>query len=441
VVQIVLTERSIRFRTTNGSLEGATRQIMKLFALVWLGQLVSKIGSGLSVFVLGVWLYQLTGSVTRFAVMYMCMSVPVVLLSPIAGALVDRFYRRTALIFTEGVGALSMSVVALLVYNGLLNIWLVYCVALLIAVCNTIKWQALSTATSLIVNESDFGRTSGMLQLAEGIVSILSPLLGGMLLGILAPSLVILVTVPTFLFAILVLLIVSMPEPRSISTNSLVKKNLWREMAFGWAYITARPGLLSLLIYFATTNFLTGMFALLLTPLVLSLASAQTLGVVQAIAGVGMVAGSLLMTAWRGPRIRVDVILIFMLLSGVSILVAGAKPSITCVTLANFVVVFSLPFVVSSSQAIWQTKVPPNLQGKVFGIRRMITQASYPLSYLLVGPITENIAKVTVLFENIRTLPAIRGMTFVMFVIGIVLIVVTICGFFYPPLRRLETST
>ncbi len=61
------------------------------FISIWLGQLVSLTGTGITAFVVGLWVYQTTGSVTKFASVALVDSLPAILLSPFAGALADRW--------------------------------------------------------------------------------------------------------------------------------------------------------------------------------------------------------------------------------------------------------------------------------------------------------------------------------------------------------------
>ena len=105
------------------------------------------------------------------------------------------------------------------------------------------------------------------------------------------------------------------------------KTTLWNDLTLGWRYISARPGLKGLLLFFAVVNFLWGMVGALITPMILSWTSSDELGLIIAVAGAGMFAGSLLMSAWGGPRRRINGVLSFELLSGICFVLMGLRPS------------------------------------------------------------------------------------------------------------------
>ncbi|HEX8245062.1 MAG TPA: MFS transporter, partial [Longimicrobium sp.] len=98
----------------------------RTFLTVWAGQTVSETGSGLTGFALGVWVYQRTGSITMFAWILAFSAIPLVVLLPVAGSVVDRFDRRMLMIASDTAGILSAVAVALLAGAGRLEVWHVY---------------------------------------------------------------------------------------------------------------------------------------------------------------------------------------------------------------------------------------------------------------------------------------------------------------------------
>jgi len=80
---------------------------MMIFSIIWAGQLVSTLGSGLTSFALGVWIYEATGSATLFAINMVIWILPNVVLSPVAGVLTDRWDRRLVMLFSDTGAGLS----------------------------------------------------------------------------------------------------------------------------------------------------------------------------------------------------------------------------------------------------------------------------------------------------------------------------------------------
>lgn len=417
-----------------------------VFVLVWLGQVVSLMGSGLTGFALGVWVFQLTGSTTKYAFITLCSRLPGIVVAPIAGALIDRWDRRRAMIFSDLGASLSILAIALLYLAGVLQIWHI-CIALITnSALSAFQWPAYSAATTMLVSKAHYGRAAGMVQTGEALSYLVSPFLGGVLLLTINLSGIFFVDCATFLFSILTLWLVRIPSPAKTREHSDAGKSLWREMAYGWRYITSRPGLMALLLFFAATNFLSGFILVLTTPLVLAFASPSILGTVLSIGGSGMLVGGLAMSAWGGPRRRIYGVLGFELLSGLCFILAGLRPSAGLITIAAFFFFFSLAFVNGSSQAIWQSKIPPDLQGRVFAVRRMVAWSSVPLAYLIAGPLAEYVFEplLAVGGRYAGTIGQIigvgpgRGIGLLFIIMGLLTLLIVVAGYFYPRLRLLE---
>jgi len=358
---------------------------MRVFILVWFGQFVSLIGSGLIGFALGVWVYQRTGSVTQFTLIPLFTTLPSIVISPLAGALVDRWDRRWAMILSDSGAGLCTLYIVLLLLSNRLEVWHIYLTMAASSTFSAFQWPAYSAATTLLVPKQHLGRANGMVQFGQAVARIVSPVLAGVLVAAIQVQGVILIDVATFVFAILTLLLVQVPRPETTAEGIAGRGSLLREAAYGWAYVVARPGLLGLLIIFAATNFTFGMISVLFIPMVLSFASTAVLGTLLSVAGLGMLVGSLAMTAWGGPKRRVYGVLGFECLIGVCILLAGVQASTPLIAAAAFGGFFSFPLINGASQTIWQSKTAPDVQGRVFAVRRMIAWSATPLAYLVAG--------------------------------------------------------
>lgn len=420
----------------------------RTFTLVWAGQLVSLTGSGLTGFALGVWVYQRTGSVTQFALISLFTTLPGIVFSPIAGALVDRWDRRTAMILSDaGAGLCTLSVALLLLANRL-EVWHIYGLMALSSTFSAFQWPAYSAATTLLVPKEHYGRASGMVQLAEAIAQIASPVLAGVLMGSIQVQGIILVDFATFLFAVLTLLVVRIPRPVVTTEGEEARGSLLREAAYGWNYIVARSGLLGLLLLFAATNFFLGIIEVLFTPMVLSFASTAALGTILTIGGLGFLGGSLMMSVWGGPKVRVNGIYLFSLLQGCVLFVAGFPPSVPILAGAAFTYFLGFPIVSGCSQAIWLSKTPPDVQGRIFAMRRMIAWSALPLAYLAAGPLADRVFEPLLveggaLANSVGQIIGVgpgRGIGLLYIVVGTLTLLITGVSYLYPPLRNVETE-
>ncbi|MEC4812391.1 MAG: MFS transporter [Scytonema sp. PMC 1069.18] len=421
---------------------------MQVFILIWFGQLVSQIGSGLTRFALGVWVYQVTGTVTQFALISVFGMLPGILISPLAGAVVDRCDRRWAMLLGDAGGGLSALTIAMLLIANRLEVWHIYLAVALKSTFSSFQWPAFSATTTLLVPKRHLGRASGMVQMAEATSRLISPILAGALVVTIQIQGVILLDCVTFLFAFITRLLVRFPKPQISLENKVQKNSLLHEITYGWTYITARPALLGLLMFYAVRNFFTGVVSVLVTPLVLAFASATVLGSVLSIGGGGMLVGSLVISTWGGPNNRIYGVFGFTLLGGLCILLAGLMPSVPVFFAAIFIYFFGLAIINGCDQAIWQSKVAPAVQGRVFAVRRMLAWIFLPLAFLIAGPLADQVfepllAPGGLLAGSIGRIIGIgqgHGIALLFVVMGMLTMLATIVGYLYPPLRLLEAQ-
>jgi DHA3 family macrolide efflux protein-like MFS transporter len=366
----------------------------RTYLLLWSGQVVSAFGTGLTTFALGVWVYRETGLVTQFALIGLFSSLPAILFSPVAGVLIDRWDRRWTMILSDAVAALmTLLLVALMSADRLEPVYL-YAVMAVSSTFASLRWPAYSASVSLLIERENLGRASGLDQFGQAASHLLAPAAAGFLLGVIQLEGLLLIDAATYLVSLGALLAARVPRPPLTSRDAGVEKSsLRRELKVGWRFILDRPGLRNLLLYLAMINLLAGFNSALATPLVLSMASPAKLGVVLSIFSAGLLAGSLLMSAYGGPRRRVDGVLGFGLLYSLSFIGIGLKPSLPAIATASFLLMFCVPLINGCNTAIWQSKVPPELQGRVFAVCRTVVQGTLPLAFVVAGPLADWVFK------------------------------------------------
>jgi MFS family permease len=424
----------------------STMNNMSLFMMIWIGQVISFIGSGMTSFALGVWVYQKTGSVTQFALTSLLIILPRVAFGPLVGALVDRWDRRRVMICSDVGGGLSILAIGLLTQAGRLEIWHIYLAIFMSGVFDTLRWPAMMAATTQLVPKEHFGRASGMLQIVSAGTMLVSPLVAGALMFTIGLQGVILTDFVTFIFAILTLLFVRISRPETTAEGRAGKGSLLYESVYGWKYITARSGLLTLLVFLSIANFLTEMNAVLFTPMILSFASTAALGMAMSLGGIGYLVGSIVMSVWGGTKRRINTVMVSMLLVGLFMALIGLRASIPLVTASLFLCLVFYPITVSSNQAIWQSKVAPDVQGRVFAIRQAFILATPLLAYLLTGPLVDRVFEPLLRVDGplagsvgqiIGVGPG-RGAGLLFISAGLFLALVSVIGYLYPHLRRVE---
>jgi MFS family permease len=359
-----------------------------VFGAVWLGQLVSVIGTSLTTFALGLWVYQLHGSVTDFALIGFCAVTPRVVLSPVAGAVVDRIGRRKVMLASSMGGGAVIVVVMALAWTRELTVWQVYAVAAISGALATFEWPAWSAATSVLVPRRHLGRASGLVSMAQAASGILGPILAATLLVVAGIEVVLIVDFVSFMFAATTLAVVRFPEPAIGASIGLRFRD---ELLSGLRHIRGEPALSRLVLFLMSVTFQWGIVAALIAPMVLGLGSAIELGQVLSAAGLGALAGAAFMGISGGPRRRVRGLVMAEAASGVAFLAMGVSTSVAFVALAAFAAHVTIPVIVGCDQVIWQERVPLALQGRVFAARQMIERLPAPLAYAVAGPLAERV--------------------------------------------------
>jgi DHA3 family macrolide efflux protein-like MFS transporter len=426
--------------------QSAITKRMRVFMIVWLGQLVSLTGTGLTSFALGIWVYQRTGSVTDFSLISLFTTLPLVLASPVAGSLVDRWDRRKTMLFSDLIAGLSTIAIAVLLFFGDLELWHIYLAIAISSVCRAFQIPAYTAASTMLVPQEHLHRVGGLTQMGQSVAELVSPVLAGILVVTIQIQGVMLIDFCTFSFSLITLLSVRFPRYESTKVNSIKKVSLLNDIAYAWNYITARPGLFGLQIFFAATNFLQGIVEVLATPLILSFVSPAVAGSILSIGGSGMLFGSIVMSIWKGPKRRVNIVFVFLFLNGLSMIVAGLRASPALFTLAVFLFCYGLPMINGSNQIIMQRKVPIDLQGRIFALSKMLSGISFPVAYLVAGPLSDFVFEPLMavngpLADSVGQIIGVgqgRGIALLFIVMGVLTMIATAAGYQYPRLRRVE---
>jgi MFS transporter, DHA3 family, macrolide efflux protein len=422
---------------------------MSIFTLVWLGQLVSILGSSLSNFAMDVWVYQRNGSVTELSFLILFTTLPLVIVSPFAGVLVDRWDRRWVMILSDTGASLSTLTMALLLMSGQIQTWHICLATALSSSFSAFQEPAFSAAITLLVPKQNLGRAVGMIEFAQANGQLISPMLGGILLEVIQISGIFLLDLVSFVFSAIVLLSVRFPRHQALEKHKLNRLSLLTETLSGFHYLTAHSGLIALLLFLASSTFLVGIIQVLAYPLVLSFASSTQLGIALGVGAVGMLAGSILMGSWgNGRQDYIKILLGSILLNGFSLMVAGFTPKIIVFGVGAFLYSLGIPFINGSVQVILQKKVPSHMQGKVFSLTTAVSGLCLPLAFLIAGPLADRV------FEPLMTTNGAlagtigkaigtgsgRGIGLMFIVLGGLNILVTIIAYQYAPLRLIESQ-
>ncbi|HLF28398.1 MAG TPA: MFS transporter [Anaerolineae bacterium] len=398
----------------------------RTFLIVWVTQSVSVFGSALTFFALNIWLTQtlfprpdqkpeLAGALSAISLSF---ALPIVFGGPIAGAWADRHDRkRTMLAMDLANGGLSLLLAALVLTNAL-SLALLIPLLVVHAVFSLFHQAAFDTSYAMLVPEHRLPRANGMMQTIWSLSGILSPAIaaaiialpalarqgvlpGGALIGQLpdGTALAMLIDAATFLFAAGALVFLTIPSPHRTDLKTAAgrpQKSMWADVKEGALYIWRRRPLLWLLGTFTVANFVGGPIGVFM-PLILKFNLAAdwmargftfetALALLSSVQSIGGVVGGVVISAWGGlKRRRVYGVVVALIVAGLAQIGFGALPMLYLVAAMGFLHSAMTPIMNSHSQTIWQTQTPRELQGRVFSVRRLIAQFSWPLSTALAG--------------------------------------------------------
>jgi hypothetical protein len=333
--------------------------------------------------------------------------------------------------------------------SGSLQIWHLYIAAAMTGAFQAFQWPAYSAAISTMVPKEQYGRVNGMMSLVDAGPGVLAPLLAGALLSLIALGGIMVIDVVTFVVAVVALALVVVPQPVQSEENRKAQGNILKESVFGFKYIFSRPSLLGLQLVFLFGNLLAGIEMILKAPMILARTgnSEAAFGIVQSVGAVGAVVGGIMMSAWGGPKRRTDGVLMGHILMGLfSQAVLGLNFGLPGWIAGMIVGGLLVPVLNGSNQAIWQAKVAPDLQGRVFSARRLIAWVAQPLSALIAGPLADYIAEPAMKGDGVLphtfgwlvgTGPG-SGIALLMVITGVLMAGVGLLGYLFPQVRNAE---
>jgi MFS family permease len=419
----------------------------RAFVILWCGQFISMTGSAFSSFALGVYVYRLTGSAATLGLIYALASLPFVIASPFTGSLVDRWGAQRALLVGNTGGLLVMLVLAGLLVLGAFTPLNLGVIVAFLAVLAALQMPAFEASVKLLVPERHLGRANGMRLLALATSQVLAPIGGGFLLLAIGIDKIVVIDCVTSGVGLLTLLCVRIPRARQEGTGTVVGlPTLLADFRQACRYVMVRRGLLALLALLSALEFCAGFVDLLIMPMILAFGSSGALGTVLSIGGIGMVAASLAMTVWGGPRRRVRGILGFTLLMAVATVVGSLRPNLTLLAVAAFVFMGALAIVIGSNQSFWQAKVEAQLLGRVMALQNMIAQVPHICAFALAGLMADQLFVPLVGRDRVRS-PVVamvvgegpgRGFALLIMVMGLLLALCVVLAYLYPPLRHLD---
>ncbi len=365
---------------------------LKDFLVLWSTQSISQLGSSITGFALTLWLYEQTGSSLSTAALTICSYGPYVLMSIFAGALTDRFSKKSSMLVCDVFAAICTMIVFVLYRTNRLMVWHLYILNMISGLMNTVQQPASEVALTLIMPKKYYQKTSGLRSLSSSLISVLNPLIATALYSLIGLNGVIAVDIGSFMIAFFTLLFfVEIPDKKNDKRESVLV--LAKE---GLIFLRENPLVLTLLLFMSGVNLAASAFDAVLPGYVLPNPKGGTtvLGIVTSCSGVAMIVGSLVVSVLPKPKNRVKIIYLTMLFSlGTEnfLLAFSREPLLWCVgQIIGWIVV---PVMSANLDVILRTTIPVELQGRVYACRNTLQFFTIPIGLLIGGFMVDNICE------------------------------------------------
>ncbi|GAA3804735.1 hypothetical protein GCM10022226_25780 [Sphaerisporangium flaviroseum] len=359
------------------------RPSMRRFGVVAAGQLVSITGSALTEFAIPIWIYLTTGSLANFALFAVLGLVPGMLVSPLAGAIVDRSDRRRVMLAGDIAAGSTQAVLGTLLWTGTLEIWHIYPLLVCLSVALTFQRLAYGSAIPQLVPKRYLGHANGVVQMVVGTSQLIVPLAAAGLMATIGLAGILVIDVVSYAVAILSVTLVRFPSSMAWRR----RESVVTEMANGFRHSWGNRSFRSMLVFFAVLNIFLSPLFLMISPLVLSFATLADVGRVAFAGGLGVLLGGLAMTVWGGPRRRrLRGVLLATLALSVFCLVTGLRNDLVVIGAGAFGMSLWLTLLNGVYATIIQVKVPQRFHGRVIALNTLVAWSTLPIGFGLVAP-------------------------------------------------------
>lgn len=398
------------------------------FLLLWMGELISSIGGGLTSFGLAVYVFNETGSAASMAVVSLLAFLPTLLLSVPAGVLADRHDRRLLMMIGDGFSGLGIVYILLCMLGGGASL-LQICIGVSISsVFSALLEPSYRATITEMLTEEEYSKASGMVSLAGSARYLVSPVLAGLLLAVSDIKLLLFIDICTFAFTVITTAVV---KKGIVSRKPVSQKSFFSSIADGWKAITEKKGLFVLIMVSSLITCFMGTLQILVEPMVLDFSDSTTLGVTETVCACGMLVSSFILGV-KGIKSRyVTVLSLSLAFAGLAMAVFGLKQNIYLMCIAGFLFFAMLPFANSCLDYLARINIPEEKQGRAWGLIGFLSQLGYVVAYGLSGILADGIAA-------IRNISVGRGAAWVVIAAGVLMCLTSVSLSFMGSVKKLE---
>ena len=404
---------------------------MKKFLLLWIGELISSIGGGLTSFGLGVYVFQKTGSAAGMALVTLLGFLPTLLFTVPAGVLADRYDRRVLMMIGDGFSGLGILYIFLCMLHGEANLVQICIGVFVSAIFSSLLDPSYRATITDLLSKEEFSKASGLVSLAGSARYLFSPVIAGLLLAYHDISLLLLIDVSTFFVTITTTFIVR----RGIKAKQPTEKQSFLEsMKEGWRAIHIEKGVFVLVLCSSLITLFLGTLQILVEPMILSFSDSKVLGIVETLCASGMLVSGILLGGIGIKKEYGKVLQISFFMAGIFMIGMSIFENLVSISIFGFFFFATLPLCNNCMDYLCRTNIPDALQGRAWGFIGFLSQMGYVLAYAVSGLAADGLGSLSGMGVG-------RGAAMMIGISGVFLSLVAVTFLRFPAIRELEKKT
>ncbi len=426
-----------------------TQASFRPFTILLIAQSISLFGSSLTGFALGIWAYREIGSVTIYSMIALANILPMVLLSPLAGAVVDRMSRKKIIVLAQFAAILITAVLAFLYWFKLLQAWHIIALVALNSIFNAFVLPAISATVPLMVPKDKLVKANGMIALSFGLIELITPALAGAIFTQVGMKMIFIVDIATFVIGVTALILTKVPQPRFNSQEEKTTsehESIWISIVQGWRYLQSEPSLIAVILFYSAVASTMIAVSIMVQPMILGFTDAQNMGVIMSISASGVLVGSILMIVLKNIKRHMPLILTVTLIVALGCIVTPMFTVPWKIALGGFVMMCCFPIFDTNNRSLFQRKVEASKLGRVIGLRNFALGVSQSVMLICAGPIADKVFEPAMqeggalvpYFAHIYGVGQGRGVAVLISLLGAVMAVLVLLAFITKRIRRID---
>lgn len=362
----------------------------KKFIVIWFGQMIASIGSGLTSFGLNIYVFQQTRSASACSVVVLCAFLPMVLLTPFAGILADRFNKWKLMLMGDSFSAISLIAMLLFIKLGNTSIIMICICVFISSIFSSLMDPAYKSIVTDLLAPEQFSKASGLIQLASSAKYLISPLIAGILIKASGIETILIIDILTFVLT-LASIIYASNSIVSIKKEQSKDSSYIQDLMEGWNSLVGNKGLMSLILLTTMVTFYVGFIEILLTPMLLGVTDESTLGAITSFGSIGMLATSIII-GFRGIKKNyISTLSSAFTVMGIVIFIVGSVINVYVIGIAAFIFFAMLPFANTSIDVLIRSSLERKTEGRVWGLISLISQLGYLVAYSISGILADHV--------------------------------------------------